>query len=622
MCGINGFINSQGNPVDLIGQMNDATKHRGPDGVGSWSDELLTLGQNLLAITETPQNAKQPSVSRDGNYVLVYNGEIYNYKELRKALEGEGVIFHTDGDTEVIFEGLMRHGPSYFAQLDGMFAIAFYEKQKQKVFLARDRAGMKPLYIAHHDGAVVFSSEMRGLFAYGIPRVLDIEVARSFFIFGYTPSKETLIKGIVKLPPGSLREIDLASGKEHDEWFGWSDRTDLAAKFTPEILRQKFGDSVHAHTMGLRPFGLFLSGGLDSTVILHELAEKEREMVKTYTTRFETKDTRYNEDADLAAKLSGDYNIQHHELLVTERMFIDSYEEAILAMEEPRYNPSVPAYWLLAQMASKDITVVLNGSGGDELFLGYPRYQNARNIVKKYERFPKLLLDARYTIEGIQEGLIRPGHMLHLGENAPLWAYVNKIMPPFRNPAFRFMDGFDMADATAHFVNADIPPLRDPLSDRVNAIAELDRWFWLANEEFMRTDKVIMHFGMEGRFPFLANDLVRYANGISSEEKLRRGKKSLVREAYQGKLPEYILNKKKTGWNAPVTEWMSSEFGAMVRNVLTPEYYPPTAELFDFSALTKRTLEGKVRFEKADLMEFLPIVQFQVWARVFNVTLS
>lgn len=618
MCGINGYTGKTRDGI--LDAMNAATKHRGPDGVGVFVDERVALGQNLLAITETPSKAKQPYVTDDGAYVLVYNGEIYNYRTLRKELEGEGERFVTDGDTEVLLRGLVRHGEAFFARLDGMFAIAFYDKKKATLVLARDRAGMKPMYVAEHDGSFVFSSELRGLFAFGIPRTLDLDQARLFFMFGYPPTSKTLIKGITKLPPGSYKKIALETNESTDVSFGWDDRVMFGASFTPEGLRERYGSAVAAHTMGLRPFGLFLSGGLDSTVVLHELAEREKGMVKTYTTRFDAKDPRYNEDADLAKRLTKDYRIDHHELLVTERDFMDAYEDAILAMEEPRYNHSVPAYWLLAQMASKDITIVLDGSGGDELFLGYPRYQSAVNIESKYATYPAPLLDLYYSLRGYREGLIAPLHLLRFGRLLDEWAYVNKITPPAGNRAFRFMDGFDMSRAVAMLATEDVPPVARPLADRTNAVAELDRWYWLANEEFIRMDKVIMHFGMEGRFPFLANDVVRYANAIPSGEKLRQGTKGLVRESYRGRLPDYIIEKKKTGWNAPVAEWMLGDFGKMVNEILSKDYHPATAALFDFDALKRREFEGKDAFTLKDLKRFLPIVQFQVWAKAFNIT--
>lgn len=622
MCGINGFTKSEKERPGIITMMNEATKHRGPDGVGVFSDEHITLGQNLLAITETPILAKQPYVSPDGNFVLVYNGEIYNYKTLRNEQRNEGIIFHTDGDTEVIFDGLMRHGPDYFSKLDGMFAIAFYDKRNQKLFLARDRAGMKPLYYAHDGSTLVFSSELRGIFAYGIPPLLDHEAAKLFFIAGYTPTERTLINGITKVLPGSFITVDLPSGKMKRKWFIERKEENEDINTDPVHLRKKIGKAVSEHTMGLRPFGLYLSGGLDSTIILHELAEREKGLVKTFTTRFETKNPLYNEDADLAKRLTGEYRIDHHELLVTEKDFMSVYESAIVAMEEPRFNLSVPSYWLLAQMASKEVTIVLSGSGGDELFLGYPHFLVARDIAAKYKTYPSLFLDLLYSWRNWRAGFLTPGHFLHLQDPVALWYEMNKITPLTGNSPLRFMDGFDANHAVHFLAQSDAPAIASPLSDRVNAVAELDRWFWLANEDFMRTDKIIMHFGMEGRFPFLANELIRFANAVPSEVKLARGKKSLLRDAYRDLLPEYILDKRKTGWNAPVAEWMSGDFGRMVREVLSPDYYRPTAALFDLEGLVHRELDGKQSFTKFDLQRFMPIAQFQVWAKAFNIQLS
>jgi asparagine synthase (glutamine-hydrolysing) len=613
MCGINGFIEDGNKDPGAIGRMNEATAHRGPDGTGTFSDGPLSLGHNLLAIADTPENGRQPFLSPDRAHALVYNGEIYNYRALRMELEAEGERFHTAGDTEVLFKGLIRHGAAFLEKLDGMFALAFYDKHRGTLLLARDAAGMKPLYYAEQGSSFVFSSEIRGLMAYQGKPLLNREAAKLFFLFGYVPTNETLFSGVRKLPPGAALTIRLSTQEKKRERFGWKNRSD-EAPFDAEGLRKKINTAVSEHTMGLRPFGLFLSGGLDSTIILHELSKASGALVKTYTTRFDAEDPRYNEDADLAKRLTGDYRIDHHELVVTERMFMDHYEDAISAMEEPRYNHSVPAYWLLSQMAAKDITVVLNGSGGDELFLGYPRYLTASNLEEKYRCYPAFALDAFYSMRAVRDGLIAPGRLLHLGRPMERWAYISKIM------AFRFMDGFDMKDALSDLFRSDAPPVADPLPDATNAIAELDRYFWLANEEFMRTDKIIMHFGMEGRFPLLARGLVRTANGIPSAEKLKGGPKSLLRAAYRGALPAYILEKQKTGWNAPVTEWMRGAFGDMVSEILSPSYYPETAALFDFNALKCREL-GKDSYTLADLKRFLPIVQFQVWARAFRMKL-
>lgn len=618
MCGINGFV-GDGHEKGVIERMNEATKHRGPDGVGVFSDGSVFLGHNLLAIADTPENGRQPFLSPDQSYALVYNGEIYNYLALRKKLEVEGEHFETAGDTEVLFKGLMRHGAAFLDNLDGMFAFAFYDKKRHTLLLARDVSGMKPLYYSVQGLSIVFSSEIRGLMAYGVEPVLNLEAAKLFFLFGYVPTDETLFQTVQKLPPGAAMTINLSTKEKRIERFGWKQRSDNVL-FDGEAIRKRIDHSVSEHTMGLRPFGLFLSGGLDSTIILNTLSSTSGNLVKTYTTRFEAADNRYNEDADLARRLTHDYRIDHHELLVTERLFMDHYEDAISVMEEPRYNHSVPAYWLLAREAARDITVVLNGSGGDELFLGYPRYISAENIQEKYRRFPPALLDIFYSLRAAREGIVAPGRFLHLGRLLDRWAYINKITSA-RSSAFRFMHGFDMKNALALLSSLDAPPVMEPLFDSLNAVGELDRYFWLANEEFIRTDKIIMHFGMEGRFPFLGRDVVRMGNGIPSSEKIAGGPKSLLRNTYSTTLPRYILEKKKTGWNAPVPEWMCGAFGKMVADILSSEYYPETATLFDFDALKRNEL-GKSTYTLADLKRFLPIVQFQVWARSFGVKVA
>jgi asparagine synthase (glutamine-hydrolysing) len=479
---------------------------------------------------------------------------------------------------------------------------------------------MKPLYFAKQNGALVFSSELRGLFGAGVSRKLNRAALNTFFLFGYTPIRQTLIEGVEKVSPGSVRTYDLAGGTESVSYFGARDRDESPLVPTSEMLREMIGRSVEEHTMGLRPFGLFLSGGLDSSVILRELARKGGRKVATYTTRFDTKDGRLNEDADLAGRLAKEYGTDHREVLITDGNFTASFEETVAAMEEPRYNYSVPSYYLLAKEAAKDITVVLNGSGGDELFLGYPRYLDAAAILAKYERFPAPLLNAYHSLRLSSDGFLSFGRTMRLNDRLSLWAYLNKITP-LDPKIFRFSGSEDMARAVAEMKDV-APAFSAPLADDLNGIAELDRWFWLANEEYLRTDKIIMHFGMEGRFPLLSREMVRLANRTPSAEKLKNGKKSQLREAYRGELPDYIIDKRKTGWNAPVSEWMKGEFGRFVDEVLTPAYHEPTAGLFDLEQLRKNIRDKNEELTKYDLAGFMSVVQFRVWAKMFRVELN
>lgn len=612
MCGINGFNFKD---QKLIDRMNEVTKHRGPDGVGVFLDDQISLGHNLLAIVDTPDHSRQPFVSPDKNFALVYNGEIYNYQDLRHGLEQGGAFFHTNSDSEVLFEGLMREGVEFIQKLDGMFAFAFYDRTKERLLLARDRSGIKPLYYHFKNGRFIFSSEIKGILEHVKP-ILNNEGAKLYFTYGYVPGQRTMFQGIQKVNPGEY--LMLKNGQLSSHWFAAGQVSKGIAQ--AEKTRDLIGASVRRHTMGLRPFGLYLSGGLDSTVLLHELSQFDKDLIKTYTTRFETKDSELNEDADYAKRLAGEYRIDHHELTISEQQFIEALPKTIRTLEEPRYNFSVPAYWLLAELASKDITVILNGSGGDELFLGYERYLDSQSLSKLFERYPAWLVDAKATGGFLKRGKISFGHFLRLERVLDRWTYFSAIMP-YLNPAVFNGKSFDLINATA-MMRGQRPEVMEPAEDPENTLANLDRLFWLADEEFMRPDKIAMHFGMEGRFPLLANEIIDYARSIPSLEKIKNGTtKYIIRSAYQGRLPDYITEKRKTGWYAPVVEWMDSSLGEMVRETLRPEFYSPTAGLFKFEELQQYLKPGN-RFTRGNIKRFWSIFTFQIWAKEFNIQLK
>lgn len=407
MCGINGVTFKD---EALIKAMVKATKHRGPDGEGVFVDEHISLGHNLLAITDSPDGCRQPAISQDGKYVLIYNGEIYNYKTLRKELGG---LFRTGSDTEVLLAGLIKEGKDFIKKLNGMFAFAFYDVRKQTLLLARDAMGMKPLYYSLKNNKLIFSSEFRGLFAAGVPRQLDAEMEDVFLELGYIPGHRTLIKNVQKLTPGQGLEFDCNNGNLQTFWFSTSSRDLAPQHFDEAHLRDLLGSSVIDHTMGLRPFGMYLSGGLDSSIVLYELLQHGVKHVTTYTTRFDVADPKYNEDADIAARLSKDFDTKHHELLITEQNFMDALPKTIETLEEPRYHPSIPAYWLMAQEASKDTVVMLTGDGGDELFLGYPHYEESRRTKNSLWM----------TLSQTFKGKVAPGTYLNFRDPVVRWQF-------------------------------------------------------------------------------------------------------------------------------------------------------------------------------------------------------
>ncbi|MBM3281250.1 MAG: asparagine synthase (glutamine-hydrolyzing) [Candidatus Harrisonbacteria bacterium] len=617
MCGINGYSFSDN---DLIRRMNKATKHRGPDGEGVFVNEDISFGHNLLSITDTPLHSHQPFVSEDKKRVLVYNGEIYNYRNLRSVLEKKySINFKTDCDTEVLFWGICKEGINFLSRVNGMYAFAFYNAEEKKIILSRDPSGIKPLYYYTSKSHLFFSSEIKGLFASEAERTLDYDGFSLYYFLGYIPGERTLIKNIKKLTPGEVIEYDLIKNTLVKKKVLLLNKKETKEKSAPSEIRNTISEAVERHLIGLRPFGMYLSGGLDSSIIFYELVKSGKKCI-TYTTRFEAKDYKYNEDANIAQRFSEDLGIEHRELYVTEKDFIRDYEESISTIEEPRYNPSIGAYFALARLAAKESTVIVNGSGGDELFFGYPKYMESRKISDKLSKYGNNLAQILFLSHFIKSGFIKniPDFFNFLQLNKPLdrWVYLNRInSTPFKN-------GFHSQSlkTVRDLLMKELPLFSS--DDTENNIAILDRIFWLANEEFIRTDKITMHFGMEGRFPLLDKEVVDLAYNIPSRQKLVNGNlKALLKESYKDKLPDYIINKKKTGWTAPVAEWMEKpSFSSFIKEVSTPSFYKEMNPLMQ-KTIESNYMEKRGSWSTVHLKKIMPLIAFKIWAKNFNITL-
>jgi asparagine synthase (glutamine-hydrolysing) len=618
MCGINGFTKSD---RELITRMNEVQHHRGPDSTGIFVDDQVTLGTNLLAIMETPEGFPVPFISEDQNFVLTYNGEIYNYRILRDELEAAGDSFRTFGDTEVLLKGLMRFGADFIGKLDGMFAFALYDKKNRKILLARDRMGMKPLYYVQKNDTLFFASEMKTLLESGITEPnLNHAALPVFFELGYIPGQTTFIEKITKVLPGEYLIFDLEQKHLQQSFFSTPSVPDPKEQYEPGRVRSLVSDAVFDHTMGLRPFGMYLSGGLDSSVVLYELIQRGISTPTTFTTRFDVADPKYNEDADTATILSKKLGTRHHELLVTETDFIDAIQKTIHTIEEPRYHPSLPAYYLMAQHASKSIVVMLTGDGGDELFLGYPKYIESAKMSSHYRRFPAWLVNMYYSWQKKRQGKIG-SEFLALDEPLIRWWYLSKIISRRQQILMQFP--LSPERTWEYLSSIKLPQVQHPQHDMENAIAEFDRLFWLAEDSLIMTDRIGMHFGMEGRFPFLDQRLVQYATSVPSSEKLKGpGTKRMLRHTYGDLLPREVAEKRKSGWTAPVSVWMGSKLGDMVREVISPDFYEGTRNLFHFKEIHDTYLRDRgIPYSSQLVKSIFPIFTFQLWAQQFKIKL-
>lgn len=520
MCGIHGF--RWNNTSDSMSKMINKAKHRGPDGKGVWCNSYLTLGHNLLSIVDEPSASAQPLESAES--VLVYNGEIYNYKELRQSLNYE---FKTNTDTEVLLVGLEQQGKEFLYKIDGMFALAFYNKKLGVLTLARDSNGAKPLYYGFLDGRLAFSSEISSLLELGFPRKVSMEGFKHYYYSGLTAGPITCFDGINRLVPGEILEINVMSNSTRSTNINNKALTPFSGKDNevPELITANLREAVRRTLMGRREIGIFLSAGMDSSAVFYEMANSLKIKANTFSTRFgiSIPGCNYNEDADLAKQLAKSYGSIHREITVTESDWVDCLEKSILALEEPRQGKSYPAYYATNKLLSDSgIVVTLSGDGGDELLAGYKHYFTCPTFK---ERFDALRLNHR----------VLDNPALHMTSNDQ-YDYLMSWMPK----------GGITGDA-------------------LNDIMYIESLHTLSEDFLVRNDKLGMAFSMEARFPIMCNVFKNFVRSLPGRLKATpkdkgfkwdTGNKFLFRRSYRGKLPPMIVNKSKTGWRAPTDDWV------------------------------------------------------------------
>ena len=504
MCAIHGIVDVK---PELMVKMVRAAHHRGPDGNGIFEDDYITLGHNLLSIVGQVEEGKQPYHYED--CVLVYNGEIYNYKDLSH---------NPKTDTETLAKGLKKEGWEFLKKCDGMFALAFYNKTTKELILARDTNGTKPLYYGYLKDKLYFSSEIKSLLECGFERKICKQALGLYYNQGYVPGYLTMFEGIRKFVPGEV----FVNGQMHnllDYYLPQVDNLDI--NHVKRNVQLKHNYSVKQTLMGRRNIGLFLSGGLDSTSILYEMKELGVKP-RTFTSSFATTDpkSKLNQDSEIAKRVCDEWGIENNMLYQTQQDYVDALEDTFYALEEPRQGKSFPTYYNMNKfISSHDITVTLAGDGGDELFAGY-----------KHHKDP----DWRGKLK-----------MLRINNR------------PLKNPELEC----SLDDQMAYLL--EWLPIKQILNkDKLNDFLYVESLNALAEDFLVRNDKLGMAFSMEGRFPILNKRLRDYVRALPSELKIdidfakkpKNKHKYLQKKAYQGLLPKYILEHSKTGWRFPTDE--------------------------------------------------------------------
>ena len=561
MCGIVGFAAAPGRiaPDAAVGEaMNAAIIHRGPDDGGLHRDDAVLLGMRRLAIIDL-SGGHQPMHSLDGQLVLVFNGEIYNYRRLRAELQARGRAFRTDSDSEVILAAYEAWGEGAVARLEGMFAFALWDRRSGQLLLARDRLGKKPLFLWEGEDGLGFASELKSLLELpGFTREVDTSVLPGYFAFGYVPSPRSIFRGVRKLPAGHYAVWRDGVLREQRYWqLDFQPTFDGSEADAEAELHARLQAAVDDRLVADVPFGAFLSGGLDSSVVVALMAQRMTQPVRTFSIGF--KEARYSELSD--ARIVADHlKTEHHELIV-EPEATELVDRLIWHLDEPFADSSALPTYLVSAMARPHVKMVLSGDGGDEAFAGYERYLKFLAL----ERLGPLRGAASLGLRGA--GAVVPGRvgqrLRRVGErlcDAFPDSYLSGVALS-RPEQMRALLG--KAGAEGYAALHPLFPAKDP-RPMIDRIVDADIHSYLLDDILVKLDRMSMAASIEGRAPLLDHRVVEFAVRLPAHLRVRGGRgKHLLREVARRWLPPSILDKPKQGFAIPLDEWFRGRLGDM-----------------------------------------------------------
>lgn len=610
MCGINGFNFTDRN---LINTMNACTSHRGPDATAEWVGEGISLGHNRLAIIDLSPRGAQPMWDSKKEVVIVFNGEIYNYLELRTELESD-YQFLSNSDTEVILNAYKKYGIECVKKFNGIFAFAIWDTRTQELFMARDQMGVKPFYYYFENGQFIFASEIKAILEHDIVRSVNPEAFSIYFELLYIPEPLTMFAGIHKLP--AAHYAVLRADKKLTITRYWEPSVlPVQESYAQTVIkiRDLFKDSVKRQLLSDRPVGIFLSGGLDSTAVLGAAVQFHKGPIDTFSVGFvtEVQSEKFNADANLAKQTAAHYGTQHHELLITATEMWAEIKKIVQHLDEPNFNPTAGAIYLLAKKAKESVAVVLGGDGADELFGGYPRYYYSR-MISHYQKL----------------GWLGKG-VVGLAQIVGARNFAHKFsLPPDENRVIEFLaqknKTITQVLATHAYQTGSTHNYFKKRYFAAGAPADFEQYFmhidregWLVDESLTRTDTMTMAHGVEARVPILDYRLVELARTIPTSWKFTmwqnpkkfQGKK-IWKDAISPYLPAHVLHQEKRGWFTPMAKWLRNELREPVAEILAEaksnsEYFKAEG----IETMWQEHLSGKTY----NLNSLWAIVMWQLW---------
>jgi asparagine synthase (glutamine-hydrolysing) len=580
MCGIAGVVSIQ-QAAQPINRMIDALKHRGPDDWGVWNDEYCSLGHRRLAIIDLSEAGRNPLSNQSGKIWITFNGEIYNFQALRRELEDLGYRFHTRTDTEVIVNAYEEWGIDCVKRLRGMFAFAIWDRRNRRLFLARDRVGKKPLFYGQFGRRFLFASELQGLLAdRSVPREINSAAIDSYLSWGYVPAPHTAFKNIFKLPPAhyltlDLKESDFAIRVERYWSLDYLPKTKLDEAQAIEGLREKLTEAVRLRMISDVPLGAFLSGGIDSSIVVGLMAQLSSQPVKTFSIGFE--EAAYNE-TEHARRIAKLWQTEHHEFIVKADA-LAILPKLVRHYGEPYADSSAIPTFYVSQETRRSVTVALNGDGGDESFAGYERYLGNR-IAERASRFPGFAFSAR-ALNRILPDSLNPKDRLRQAKR--FLAVATKPMAARYGHWLGFLREEEKQRIYSGDFRAQLNGSRSqdwldslfekaPELEAIDAAMSVDVQSYLPFDLLVKVDITAMANSLEARSPFLDQEVMEFAARLPVDLKLRgRQAKYLLKRAFPEMLPAENVSRRKMGFGVPVGEWFRSSLRGLLEDGLLSE---------------------------------------------------
>ena len=592
MCGIAGFfyLTDRGEPLskDILIQMGESLRHRGPDDGGCYYEGFLGLTHRRLSIIDLSSAARQPMSDEEGRFTITFNGEVYNYESLRDELEAKGRRFCSASDTEVVLKAYMEWGPSALSHFIGMFAFAIWDSREKELFVARDRLGIKPLFYYSDGTRFAFASELKALLLLPFfSRALDMQALYQYLVFQYVPGPRTIYGCASKLRPGHYMLVREQGVETRCYWdIADPERVEKEARderYCLERLRELLKDSIRLRQISDVPLGAFLSGGIDSSTVVALMQEESTIPVRTFSIGFD--EASYNE-APYACKVAKYLGTEHHELYVTSREAFDLIPELTRYYDEPFSDSSAIPTFLVSSMARAHVTVCLSGDGGDELFCGYNRYAVmkrlrfirslplCRDMLAHVERFPSWLLEgvgkaAKFLLfkdmkAGVTAQKIAAYSRVLRGDSLDTYRGLVQIFDPEAAAGLLGEGSFGLAQTDFYRAGKALAGVSEP--ERFSLV---DIKTYLEGDILTKVDRASMAVGLEARVPLLDHRVVEFARTLPFAFKMRgRNSKYVLKKLLHSLVPEEFFRRPKQGFGIPVSQWLRGGLSHLVDEYL------------------------------------------------------